>query len=457
MALDRTIEQLGEKQEKTNEELGLLRLQFKELAKEMKNDRLKFIEMMRESQAQTNGDVDSEGSDADRTDAKTDRKEGNSTLKSILLGVLALGAAFALFSKKFPSLIEMFGGSDPDQKIDRLETIPQVPLTAQVAKETLKRGTPLVLRSAGTAATKAAQFAGTAATDAALKAATSSNPVMAKAGTAAITAIDAAEKGKELAKSVTPAEKSVAAAIDKISPTLGQKVAGKSVPGLGLFVGGYFAYERAKQGDVAGAIKEVLSGTLGPLSSTVLTADLVLQDVYNQVYGTAESPLPYEIDRLGQPDVWNRKVQDLKPLIEQELAKRKAEEEARPKVSAANRRRAQRGQAPVGTFMEPKSIAPTPAGMDAINEAMAGNYNEFIPSVTPVPGASTGLQIAPIIDGQTRESVATTGGAPNVTVVAPNTTNNTAVSGAGSAEPQQMAFNSTTRAAHNLDAYASPA
>lgn len=457
MALDRTIEQLGEKQEKTNEELGLLRLQFKELAKEMRNDRLKFIETMRESQAQDDDDVGSAGSDADRTDAKSDRKEGNSTLKSILLGVLALGAAFALFSKKFPSLIEMFGGSDPNQKINRLETIPQVPLTAQVAKETLKRGTPLVLRSAGTAATKAAQLAGTAATDVALRAATSSNPIMAKAGTAAITQIDAAEKRKELAKSVTPSERSVAAAIDKISPTLGQKVAGKSVPGLGLFVGGYFGYERAKQGDVSGAIKEVLSGTLGFLSSTALTADLVLGDVYNQVYGTDESPFPYDIDRAAQFDMWKRKVADIKPLIEQELAKRKAEEEARPKVSVANRRRAQRGQAPVGTFMESTSIAPTPAGMDAINEAMAGNYNEVIPSVTPVPGASTGLQIAPIIDGQTRESVAATGGSPNVTVVAPNTTNNTAVSGAGSAEPQEMTFNSTTRASHNLDAYASPA
>ena len=107
MALDRTIKKLNESQSDTTKEVSLLREQFKELAKEMKSDRLKFMEMMRESQTRTD-DTDSTAGNGNKNEEKTDRKEGNSSLKGILIGVLALGAAFALFNKELGGLPGLF-------------------------------------------------------------------------------------------------------------------------------------------------------------------------------------------------------------------------------------------------------------------------------------------------------------------------------------------------------------
>lgn len=63
------------------------------------------------------------------------------------------------------------------------------------------------------------------------------------------------------------------------------KTAGKLVPGVGLALGGYFAYERAKQGDILGAIGEAASGIastvpgLGTAAAVAIQGGLIARDI----------------------------------------------------------------------------------------------------------------------------------------------------------------------------------
>ena len=469
MALDRTIKKLHESQDDTTREVSLLRSQFKELAKEMKSDRLKFMEMMRESQAQTDG-ADSTEENADKKQEKTDRKEGNSTLKSILVGILGLGAALALFNKELNGLPGLFAksigdsikGVLPDWMTGGAETAAATPSTLSVAGVT---GASVAARKFGETASqkisegvdeKTKQRARTQNQRAAVKnlkpeqkSALLREGVTVKEGQMfdkkdrliSGDKIDSTLKkvGADVADTRPAWTTSARGEVEKAVKKAGPKLVAKSVPFLGAIAGVGFSISRAIEGDYTGALLDLgaagaaATGAGAPAAAALSVAALA-RDVYHATF-------PDEVleqSLVDNPEETAAKFGTILEMVKSSIAELGGEDEnTATRTSAANRRRAQRGQAPVGTFSSQTATSAE--------------------TVTPVPGASTGLQIAPIIDGQTRESVATTGGAPNVTVVAPNTTNNTAVSGAGSAEPQQMAFNSTTRAAHNLDAYASPA
>jgi len=460
MALDKTIDQLNENQKRTNDELVLLRLEFTELAKEMNNDRLKFIELMREMQSQNQTDDPKTNDTGDTGESRDAQKEGNSTLKSILIGILALGAAFAAFSKQFPSLrnalVDLLGGSDPSKPVTSITEIPTPQTPALVAREALTRGTPLVLRSARNVVE-----------DAAVRAAVSDNPIASRAGQEAIASITRAdrtiERGKETLSRITPDRETVAAAVERVAGKSAAKAVGKNIPFIGAGVGLIFGTERAMAGDYPGAVKEVASGVMGgsvlaSAGNVAISADLMLQDVYNEIYGTPEKPRPYEADRIAQNDVWMKNVAQIKPLIENELNRRLEENKEK------NAERQNSAFSSISTTgmpgmsmsrqVEPEIIAPTPAGMDLISDAMSGNLEQIMPTVTPVPGASTGLQIAPIIEGQTQESIASA--ATPQTVVFNDQSNNskTAVSSGGGSGGQSIPLNPINRAPHNLDAYA---
>lgn len=465
MALDKTIDQLNENQERTNDELVLLRLQFTELAKEMKSDRLKFIELMREMQSQNQTD-DSETSGTDETSESRDaQKEGNSTLKSILIGILALGAAFVAFSKEFPSLRDALvnllgGGSDPSKPVTSISEIPTPQIPALVAREAVTRGTPLVLRSARNVIENTA-----------VNAALSDSPITSRAGQEAIGAITRAdraiEKGKETLSRITPDRETVAAAVEKFAGKTAAKAVGKNVPVIGAGFGLAFGAERAMAGDYPGAVKEVASGVMGGsiIASGLnvgISADLMLQDVYNEIYGTPENKFPYTADlaayTLGKNNVWEENVAQIKPLIENELNRRLKENKEK------NKEQQSRAFSSISTTgmpsmsmsrkIEPEIIAPTPAGMDLINDAMSGNLEQFMPTVTLVPQASTVQQASAIVEKQTQESVASA--ATPQTVVFNDQSNNskTAVSSGGGSGVQQTPPSPINRAAHNLDAYA---
>jgi len=460
MALDKTIDQLNENQERTNEELVLLRLQFTELAKEMKSDRLKFIELMREMQSQNETDDSTTNNTDDTSEARDAQKEGNSTLKSILVGILALGAAFSLFSKEFPSLrkalVDLLGGSDPSKPVTSISEIPTPQVPALVAREAINRGTPLVLRSARNVIENTA-----------VKAAVSDNVIASRAGQEAIGAITRAdrviERGKETLSRITPDKETVATAVEKIAGKTAAKAVGKNIPVVGAGVGLIFGAERAIAGDYPGAVKEVASGVMGgsilaSAGNVAISADLMLQDVYNEIYGTPEKPLPYETDRIVQNDVWQKNVAQIKPLIENELNRRLEENKEK------NKEQQSRAFSSISTTgmptmsmsrkTEPEIIAPTPAGMNLINDAMSGNLEQFMPTVTPVPQASTVQQASAIVEKQTQESVASA--ATPQTIVFNDQSNNskTAVSSGGGASVQQMASSPINRASHNVDAYA---
>ena len=480
MALDRTIKKLHESQNDTTKEVSLLRSQFKELAIEMRSDRLKFIELMREMQSQPSTETDTTAEETNGSDARSDRKEGNSSLKAILIGVLALGTAFALFNKELNGLPGLFAKSIGDT-LKNLFTGPPgdsdpatVPTSVSTTGVTASK--LIGARMQRNIAAKSAAIDADVDAKTAQKVEQKQQRLQTKARATALSNItpdqttqlqrfgmsvkdgqlydkkdrllegekaDAALKKAGVTVDVpqvsATASKAtnVKAAVDKVVRKQGYKVAAKSIPFLGAIAGVGFSIERAIKGDYVGAVLDLgaagMSGTgLGAVGGAALSVTAIARDAYAAAYPDET----LEQSMIDDPEGTQVKFGNILEMVKASLAEMATQEKAPARTSAANARRAQRGQAPVGTFTS-QSVATAE-------------------TVNPVSGSSVTQQASAIVEKQTQESVASA--ATPQTVVFNDQSNNskTAVSSGGGAGVQQMTFNSTARSAHNLDAYAFP-
>ena len=75
---------------------------------------------------------------------------------------------------------------------------------------------------------------------------------------------------------------------------------GKSIPGLGLLVGGYFGLQRLMDGDIVGAGMDLAAGAGGPLTAIPLMIASIARDVYHDVYQVEPEADPLLGDRLTE-------------------------------------------------------------------------------------------------------------------------------------------------------------
>ena len=118
---------------------------------------------------------------------------------------------------------------------------------------------------------------------------------------------------KEIGKDITTAKRFVRKyrgdqealrVLSKIAPTALRRGALRSIPLAGIVIGGYFAGQQLAKGSVAGAAQEFLAGLGSVWTAVPLTVNLIVRDMYDQVYMDPDSPdsfVSYEQDLIQDP------------------------------------------------------------------------------------------------------------------------------------------------------------
>ena len=137
-------------------------------------------------------------------------------------------------------------------------------------------------------------------------------------------ALDGAKKAIEnvtapVVKLKDNAKKAAVGAVDKtvakkILATKGAKMIAKAVPGVGIAAGGLFALSSLFRGDFVGAGLEAGGMFLPSLAGVPLDAGIMARETYNEMYGTDETPFPFEKDRINDPDLANARMSELKDM-----------------------------------------------------------------------------------------------------------------------------------------------
>ena len=491
--LGKAIQELNEGQEKTTEELIALRRQFKELSDELKQERLAFIEYMRESGARDQETEDDEPIGGADEEEKRDRKEGNSSLKSILLGVAALGATFALFNKELGGIPGKIAGAvlesfrewwnsrgDGDDGTDAEQprvTVTDVAGTVQTG-QVMKREAQLVgamlersLVAGGATLTPGSQI----------------EYINAKGETKFATVTGEGAKGKVQVtadingKSVTYAVDKEKVQSSRLRRGMANLVSGfnKRVSGgsAGTIVFGAAGTGiRAMQGDIKGAVAEAMSAVMaatrvGSGPATTTQAALIFRDAYKLAYNV----FPEDDD----PRNFGPRTANLKPVIEEALtnyyrqlgsALEQAQKEIDEMSTFERLGWSRPGGGGLDTYLENRAMSIMmeeqgfnqeyrPSGDVAIPNLIDSTFAggplrpEFLPAnVTPAGGESA--VVGDIISKKTQEAAANSG--TTVFVDNSNNSKNAVSTGGGAGTSRDTVPDPTSTPSYVLDAYAQP-
>lgn len=489
--LGKAIEELNEGQEKTTEELIALRRQFKELIDELKQERLAFIEYMRESGARDQETEDDEPVGGADEEEKKDRKEGNNTLKSILLGVVALGATFALFNNELKGIPGKIAGAvlgslrewwnsreDGDDGTDVEQprvTVTDVAGTVQTG-QVMKREAQLVgamlersLVDRGATLTPGSQI----------------EYINAKGETKFATVSGEGANGRvQVTADING--KSVTYAVDreKVQSSRLRRGVANLVGGFNKKVSGGAAGAivfgaagtgiRAAQGDIKGAVAEAMSAIMaatrvGGTLAAGTQAGLIYRDAYKLAYGV----FPEDDD----PRNIGPRTANIKPVIEEALtnyyrqlgsAYSRAQQEVDEMGVFERMGYSRPGGGGLNTYIENRAMSIMmeeqdfnqeyrPSGdvviPNLINPTFAGGplRPEFLPAnVTPAGGESA--VVGDIISKKTQEAAANSG--TTVFVDNSNNSKNAVSNGGGVGTSRDAVPDPTSKPLYSIDAYA---
>lgn len=458
------LAKLLKEQEQSTEQINLLRKDVRDFAKEMQRDRLKFIESMKEmpSTPVQPSKTDSESSG----ESDNDKKEGRTTLKGILLGIAGLAVALLAFRDKIPDAIKnaivdglKFGL--PDWMVSK-KTNEIVNSTPQTLTTSLIAATSPLGSAAESAILKDPESTRSERNKRIMKSLTPEQKEKMlgdrvsfdketgtfKSGSRVLSddqikanlknvGIDDAKVGKM----VSPVKAPTKTVIGSILRKGMAKAVGKSIPVVGAGVGLFTAAHRAVNQDWIGAGLDFTAALaaftgVGAVGAAALGITGLVRDTYTAVYGV--SP---EVDAKQDPEGTKVRVQE---LTDQAIEISK-------------------------DFVSRDGVSPTPVAsrgggrMGRAKELSEGRSTERSSStagVTPVPATdtSTRLNVSSAVDAGTTEAVESNSGGKNVTVVAPNTTNNNTAMTAGRSEGKKtVTLNPVASNASTIDAYAMPA
>lgn len=491
--LGKAIEELNEGQEKTTEELIALRRQFKELADELKQERLAFIEYMRESGARDQETEDDEPVGGADEEKKKDRKEGNNTLKSILLGVAALGATFALFNNELKGIPGKIAGAvleslrewwnsrgDGDDDGTEVEqprvTVTDVAGTVQTG-QVMKREAQLVgamlersLVAGGATLTPGSQI-----------------EYMNAKGVTKFATVSGEGANGRVQVTADINGKSVTYAVDreKVQSSRLRRGVANLVGGFNKKVSGGAAGTivfgaagtgiRAAQGDIKGAVAEAMSAIMAATRvGGTLAAGTQAGLIYRDAYKLAYNVFPEDDD----PRNIGPRTANIKPVIEEALtnyyrqlgsAYMQAQQEIDEMGTFERIGLSRPGGGGLDTYLENRAMAIMneradfnqeyrPSG-DVVIPNLNNNFgggpplrSEFLPAnVTPAGGASA--VVGDIISKKTQEAAANSG---TTVFVNSSNTSNTAVTGGGAGSSRDAVPDPIAYGNKLIDAWSQP-
>ena len=433
------LDELVINQEITAEEIGFLRNDIAEFVKELKRDRMDFLEFLQESRresapAPTPEPAEKSSNRAEPTDRANSFINKLFSPKGLLAGISAASLALYAFrddvsttSKTFSkTLLDLFPKflrpGDPDDP----DGGPGV-----VTKTVTGNGERLLVRAArGEGAETGRKIVNAVAP----RAKSAAGAVKGKVVESVIEKYgDAPEKAPKLqqkimeAATATKVPKEAGLASKTISGVAKTVVAGsgkaalKTLPLIGAVAGVAFGVQRLLEGDPVGAALDIsagLAGGSGVGAPAAIAGNVysLSRDVYNNVYGTDERKFPFEGDMIDDAEMVKERMTSIIPAVIQAIKESQDEEEKKPSRSYAKQRRAQR---------KPSSpLGEGPAQVAAVSDVSSGAAGDVVSGVASkgVSGAvpSTRKQVSePLIQG-TMDQVADTGSLNVTTVNAPS-------------------------------------
>lgn len=461
------LAKLIKEQERSTEEIALLRTEMKNFVREVRKDRLAFIETMREQQPQAT----SAPEDTESASEKKEKREGRLSLKGILIGLAGLTAALIAFKDQIPEAIKnaflggvknFFSGGEGSLGISAGLTAGTITASSMAARKLGDVASTKIDESvdAKTARKVEAERARVAAQNKSNALSNISDADRTQLQRQGITErggklydkkdrvipdskVDAALKKAnikldipEVSVEASRATK-MKAAVEKTVKKAGPKAVAKTVPFLGAIAGVGFGLSRLLEGDVTGALLDVgaaassATGVGAPVAAAASIYSLA-RDAYHAAF--PEENL--EESLANNPEETGEKFATILEMVKSSVAEMmKGSEEGATQVPSGQRRRAARGRrgAAESTDVSPAETTPMPA-----------------------TDTSTRLQVSGAVGEGTSEAVASGAGAPSVTVLNSSQSNQTAISGAGGAPTREVTISPVSRNASTIDAYAVP-